>query len=187
MLSEGWGLLVATSGDFRMATDNDDPPWNDPAQMIRRKLTVQPELFLVAEIEAQAPLRAGDCGLAAPVALAAVGAHPRVVELEQILIAGAQVAPAHACLEFLDVRQHGIVGGFSDTAVIAGQRFVAEDGAYWEIAEALERQKTMTRAALPPDMHNRISSRRIIAAARAVGTTRHPSFSSAASSSVKAL
>ena len=33
---------------------------------------------VVAEIEAQAPLRAGDCGVAAPVALAAVGAHPRV-------------------------------------------------------------------------------------------------------------
>jgi ribosomal protein S18 acetylase RimI-like enzyme len=31
----------------------DDPAWNDPAQMIRRKLTVQPELFLVAEIEAR--------------------------------------------------------------------------------------------------------------------------------------
>lgn len=26
----------------------DDPPWNDPLSMIRRKLTVQPELFLVA-------------------------------------------------------------------------------------------------------------------------------------------
>ncbi|MBN2460861.1 MAG: GNAT family acetyltransferase [Candidatus Cloacimonetes bacterium] len=26
----------------------DDPPWNDPLFMIRRKLTVQPELFLVA-------------------------------------------------------------------------------------------------------------------------------------------
>jgi ribosomal protein S18 acetylase RimI-like enzyme len=29
----------------------DDPPWNDPATMIRRKLTVQPELFLVAVID----------------------------------------------------------------------------------------------------------------------------------------
>jgi ribosomal protein S18 acetylase RimI-like enzyme len=28
----------------------DDPPWNEPASMIRRKLTVQPELFLVAHI-----------------------------------------------------------------------------------------------------------------------------------------
>ncbi|MCP5149693.1 MAG: GNAT family acetyltransferase [Ectothiorhodospiraceae bacterium] len=26
-----------------------DPPWNEPRAMIRRKLTVQPELFLVAE------------------------------------------------------------------------------------------------------------------------------------------
>jgi hypothetical protein len=25
-----------------------DPPWNDPAELIRRKLSVQPELFLVA-------------------------------------------------------------------------------------------------------------------------------------------
>src|SRR5688572_5396059 len=25
----------------------DDPPWNEPAAMIRRKLAVQPELFLV--------------------------------------------------------------------------------------------------------------------------------------------
>ncbi|TMH51465.1 MAG: GNAT family acetyltransferase [Betaproteobacteria bacterium] len=25
----------------------DDPPWNEPAAVIRRKLTVQPELFLV--------------------------------------------------------------------------------------------------------------------------------------------
>lgn len=25
-----------------------DPPWNEPSAMIRRKLTVQPELFLVA-------------------------------------------------------------------------------------------------------------------------------------------
>lgn len=28
----------------------DDPPWNEPASMIRRKLTVQPELFLVAHV-----------------------------------------------------------------------------------------------------------------------------------------
>lgn len=28
----------------------DDPPWNDPTSMIRRKLTVQPELFLVAHV-----------------------------------------------------------------------------------------------------------------------------------------
>lgn len=28
----------------------DDPPWNEPASMIRRKLTVQPELFLVARV-----------------------------------------------------------------------------------------------------------------------------------------
>jgi ribosomal protein S18 acetylase RimI-like enzyme len=27
----------------------DDPPWNEPEGMIERKLTVQPELFLVAE------------------------------------------------------------------------------------------------------------------------------------------
>lgn len=31
----------------------DDPPWNEPRQMIRRKLQVQPELFLVAVIEAR--------------------------------------------------------------------------------------------------------------------------------------
>jgi ribosomal protein S18 acetylase RimI-like enzyme len=29
----------------------DDPPWNEPEAMIDRKLTVQPELFLVAEVE----------------------------------------------------------------------------------------------------------------------------------------
>ena len=29
----------------------DDPPWNEPEGMIDRKLTVQPQLFLVAEIE----------------------------------------------------------------------------------------------------------------------------------------
>jgi len=29
----------------------DDPPWNEPSEMIRRKLTVQPELFLVAVVE----------------------------------------------------------------------------------------------------------------------------------------
>ena len=28
-----------------------DPPWNQPAALIRRKATVQPELFLVAETE----------------------------------------------------------------------------------------------------------------------------------------
>jgi ribosomal protein S18 acetylase RimI-like enzyme len=28
----------------------DDPPWNEPASMIRRKLTVQPELFLVVHV-----------------------------------------------------------------------------------------------------------------------------------------
>jgi len=28
----------------------DDPPWNEPASMIRRTLTVQPELFLVAHV-----------------------------------------------------------------------------------------------------------------------------------------
>ena len=28
----------------------DDPPWNEPAAMIRRKLAVQPELFLVAAV-----------------------------------------------------------------------------------------------------------------------------------------
>ena len=31
----------------------DDPPWNEPASMIRRKLTVQPELFLVAAVDDQ--------------------------------------------------------------------------------------------------------------------------------------
>lgn len=31
----------------------DDPPWNEPASMIRRKLTVQPELFLVAHVNGQ--------------------------------------------------------------------------------------------------------------------------------------
>ncbi len=31
----------------------DDPPWNEPAGMIRRKLTVQPELFFVACINAR--------------------------------------------------------------------------------------------------------------------------------------
>ena len=31
----------------------DDPPWNEPASMIRRKLTVQPELFLVAVVNDQ--------------------------------------------------------------------------------------------------------------------------------------
>lgn len=28
----------------------DEPPWNDPEQMIARKLTVQPELFLVGAL-----------------------------------------------------------------------------------------------------------------------------------------
>ena len=31
----------------------DDPPWNEPRLMIQRKLRVQPELFLVAEVEAR--------------------------------------------------------------------------------------------------------------------------------------
>ena len=31
----------------------DDPPWNEPAAMIRRKLAVQPELFFVACINDQ--------------------------------------------------------------------------------------------------------------------------------------
>jgi len=31
----------------------DDPPWNDPDGMIRRKLTVQPELFFVALLDDQ--------------------------------------------------------------------------------------------------------------------------------------
>ena len=31
----------------------DDPPWNEPTAMIRRKLTVQPELFFVACIDDQ--------------------------------------------------------------------------------------------------------------------------------------
>ncbi len=31
----------------------DDPPWNEPAGMIRRKLTVQPGLFFVALIDDQ--------------------------------------------------------------------------------------------------------------------------------------
>lgn len=29
----------------------DDPSWNEPSAMIRRKLTVQPELFLVARVD----------------------------------------------------------------------------------------------------------------------------------------
>lgn len=32
---------------------HDDPPWNEPRRMIQRKLRVQPELFLVAEVEAR--------------------------------------------------------------------------------------------------------------------------------------
>jgi ribosomal protein S18 acetylase RimI-like enzyme len=31
----------------------DDPPWNDPASMICRKLTIQPDLFLVGRIDDQ--------------------------------------------------------------------------------------------------------------------------------------
>ena len=31
----------------------DDPPWNDPVDVIRRKLTVQPELFFVAVVDDQ--------------------------------------------------------------------------------------------------------------------------------------
>ena len=30
---------------------SDDPPWNEPSAVIRRKLTVQPELFLVAHVD----------------------------------------------------------------------------------------------------------------------------------------
>ena len=29
----------------------DDPPWNDPRSVIRRKLAIQPELLLVGELE----------------------------------------------------------------------------------------------------------------------------------------
>ena len=29
----------------------DDPPWNDPRDVIRRKMTVQPELFMVALVD----------------------------------------------------------------------------------------------------------------------------------------
>jgi hypothetical protein len=29
----------------------DDPPWNDPARVIRRKLAIQPELFLVGQLD----------------------------------------------------------------------------------------------------------------------------------------
>lgn len=29
----------------------DDPPWNEPRDVIRRKMTVQPELFLVAIVD----------------------------------------------------------------------------------------------------------------------------------------
>jgi ribosomal protein S18 acetylase RimI-like enzyme len=31
----------------------DDPPWNEPASMIRRKLTVQPELLLVGHLNGE--------------------------------------------------------------------------------------------------------------------------------------
>ncbi|MCA9505480.1 MAG: GNAT family acetyltransferase [Spirochaetaceae bacterium] len=31
----------------------DDPPWNAPREMIRRKLEVQPDLFLVATLDAE--------------------------------------------------------------------------------------------------------------------------------------
>lgn len=30
---------------------SDDPPWNEPSEIIRRKGTVQPELLLVAEVQ----------------------------------------------------------------------------------------------------------------------------------------
>jgi len=33
------------------AVFRDDPPWNDPQFVIRRKLATQPELFLVGEVE----------------------------------------------------------------------------------------------------------------------------------------
>jgi ribosomal protein S18 acetylase RimI-like enzyme len=42
------GVVALWSDVFR-----DDPPWNEPASMIRRKLTVQPELFLVAVVDDQ--------------------------------------------------------------------------------------------------------------------------------------
>jgi ribosomal protein S18 acetylase RimI-like enzyme len=29
----------------------DDPPWNEPSEMIRRKLAIQPQLFLVAHLD----------------------------------------------------------------------------------------------------------------------------------------
>jgi ribosomal protein S18 acetylase RimI-like enzyme len=41
--------VVALWGDVFQ----DDPPWNKPESMIRRKLTVQPELFLVAVIDSK--------------------------------------------------------------------------------------------------------------------------------------
>ena len=40
------GIVALWNEVFR-----DDPPWNAPAEMIRRKRGVQPELFLVALVE----------------------------------------------------------------------------------------------------------------------------------------
>ena len=70
----------------------DDPPWNEPASMIRRKLTVQPELFLVAHVtgEVAGTVLAGFDGVRGWVHHLAVRASYRRQGLASSLMAAAE-------------------------------------------------------------------------------------------------
>jgi ribosomal protein S18 acetylase RimI-like enzyme len=70
----------------------DDPPWNEPASMIRRKLTVQPELFLVAHVtgEVAGTVLAGFDGVRGWVHPLAVGASYRRQGLASSLMTAAE-------------------------------------------------------------------------------------------------
>jgi ribosomal protein S18 acetylase RimI-like enzyme len=70
----------------------DDPPWNEPASMIRRKLTVQPELFLVAHVtgEVAGTVLAGFDGVRGWVHHLAVGASYRRQGLASSLMTAAE-------------------------------------------------------------------------------------------------
>lgn len=78
----------------------DDPPWNEPAAMIRRKLTVQPELFLVAHIDGRVvgTVLAGFDGVRGWVHhLAVHGSHRRQGIAGSLMIAAEKGLEASGC------------------------------------------------------------------------------------------
>jgi ribosomal protein S18 acetylase RimI-like enzyme len=102
----------------------DDPPWNEPASMIRRKLTVQPELFLVGHVNGRivAAVMAGFDGVRGWIHHLAVHAEYRRKGIATILMRAAEQG-----LEALGCPKVNLQVRATNTAVISFYRSLGYD------------------------------------------------------------